>query len=121
MTVLKIDIDFKPPKYWMELWKRTRISMLKELGYDVKRIRIYETKRGLHIFIYLEQEIPDDEIINMLQFLCGDDATRVKINQWRIKRGFKDWNKLFSDVIYRKKARVVTCFYCGNKIPIPDK
>jgi len=120
MKLLKIDIDFHPPYEWLETWKLTREILLNGLGYRVAYIKTFKTKRGLHIYIKLSKNI-DDETVNMLQFLLGDDQTRVKINQWRIKRGIKRWNKLFHKVLYRRKPKTLECYYCGNIIPVPDK
>jgi len=119
MKLLKIDIDFKPPKEWLDLWITTRTSILMMLGHRVERITSFKTKRGMHIYIKLCKDV-DDETANMLQFLCGDDASRVKINMWRISRGIPFWNKLFERKIYSKKHKFITCYYCGNKIPIGD-
>lgn len=115
--LLKIDLDIHPQKEWLDLWLRTRIGMLESHGYAVEQWHIFRTYRGHHIYITLRRDV-DDETANMLQFLCGDDHTRVKINEWRIKRGIKYWNKLFHRVIYRRKTSVITCYYCGNKIPL---
>ena len=119
MRLLKIDIDFKPPKEWLDLWIATRISILMTLGHSIERITPFKTKRGMHVYIKLREDV-DDETANMLQFLCGDDASRVKINMWRISRGIPFWNKLFERKIYSKKHKFITCYYCGNKIPISD-
>jgi len=117
MSILKIDLDIHPPKEWLDDWIRTRKMICWSMLYQVEAIDVFETTRGLHVYIRVKQKLKDEEI-NWIQFLLGDDHTRVKINQWRIKRGMKHWNKLFHKVLYRKKAQVVECFYCGNKIPI---
>jgi len=119
MKTLKIDIDLQPPEKWLKLWIETRLKMLKDIGYTPFDYDIFKTTRGIHIYISLNKDLPD-ETINMLQFLCGDDPTRVKINQWRIKRKIPHWNKLFHEVKYRKKVKTITCYYCGNKIPIKE-
>jgi len=120
MKLLKIDLDFKPPREWIDLWLTTRFVMLSELGYKVERMSVFKTKRGVHIYIKLKEDV-DDETANLLQFLCGDDASRVKINMWRIQRGIPFWNKLFERKIYTKRHKYITCYYCGNKIPIDSK
>ena len=120
MKLLKIDIDFHPPKEWLNKWISTRIDILKGLGYCTEYYKIFPSKRGFHAYFKLYQDIADEEA-NRLQFLLGDDATRVKINQWRIKRRIKIWNKLFHKVLYRRKAKVLECYYCGNVIPVPDR
>ncbi|MBA7698390.1 hypothetical protein ES703_107067 [subsurface metagenome] len=95
--------------------------MLETCGHQVEYIKVFKSsKRGHHIYIKLCEDVSDIDA-NYLQFLCGDDMTRVKINLWRIKRGVKRWNKLFHKVLYRKKAKALTCYYCGNRIPVPDK
>lgn len=109
-TVLKIDVDFKLPKKWMDIWKTSRKGMLESLGFKVNDIVIHPSdKRGFHAWIHIETNgsilkmTPTDK--NRLQMLCGDDIGRVLINQARIKRGI-DWdkgNKLFSKVLYRSK------------------
>lgn len=116
MKLLKVDVDFHPPKEWLNEWINTRIRMLPPIEY----YKIFFGKRGFHVYFKLYKDVSGEDA-NRLQFLLGDDATRVKINQWRIKRGIKHWNKLFHKVLYRRKAKVLTCFYCGNKIPVPDK
>lgn len=116
MKLLKVDVDFHPPKEWLTEWIHIRIRMLPPIEY----YKIFETKRGFHVYFKLHDDVSGEEA-NRLQFLLGDDATRVKINQWRIKRGIKHWNKLFHKVLYRRKAKALTCYYCGNCIPVPDK
>jgi len=121
MRVLKIDYDYMPKdKKWLELWKKTRIMILESLGYKAERITITKTKRGFHAYIKINKNVRS-KTANMLQFLLGDDATRVKINEWRIERGVPYWNKLFSEVVWRKQTETITCWYCGNKIPIINK
>lgn len=116
-TVLKIDIDYKAPEVWLELWKATRKGMLSALGYHVIRIVKHETTKGQNYFIEIEKELTPEDT-NRLQFLLGDDHTRVKINAWRIERGIPHWNKIFDRKLWRKKAKTVTCWYCGNTIPL---
>lgn len=100
--ILKLDVDIKVPKKWIELWKKTRIAILESLGYKVEKIIIHpSSKRGFHGWIYIKEKTTDKET-NMLQWLLGDDTTRVFINMLRIKRGFIYWNKLFSRVRWRK-------------------
>jgi len=120
MTIIKVDIDLKLPIMWLQMWVSTRELMLDMLGHTVKRFDMHKTKKGLHVFIEVEEEM-DAKNINLLQFLLGDDHTRVKINSWRIDREVPCWNKLFSRKIYRKEAKTIDCYYCGNKIMIPKK
>ena len=117
MTILKIDIDFKAPKNWRLMWIWTRLELLEMLGYTPIDCFEFETERGLHYYIEIKEQI-SDETINMLQFLLGDDATRVKINQWRIKRGIKNWNKLFHQVLYRREDNIIECPRCNYKFRV---
>jgi len=116
-TVLKIDLDYKAPEEWLLYWEETRCSMLKNLGYTLKRVKKHITTKGQNYFIEIEEKL-SPQATNMLQFLLGDDHTRVKINQWRIERGIPHWNKIFDRKLWRKKAKTVTCYYCGNIIPL---
>ena len=104
MKVLKIDLDYKPDKMWRAIWKYTRCIILAELKHYVKEIFEHETARGYHYYIHLYKDV-SPETANALQFLCGDDHTRVKINQWRIERGVKHWNKMFHRVLWRRKRK----------------
>ena len=98
--ILHLDWDWKPPKKWIEAWKKTKTAMLESLGYKVTDIIMRESpsKKGYHIWIHLETAKPiPDEQLNMLQWLCLDDPVRVRINQLRIRRGLRRfWNKLFA-------------------------
>jgi len=112
-----VDLDLKPPKLWRDWWRETRLLMLGYLGYHVERFNEFETSRGYHYYVHLREDV-DAETANLLQFLLGDDHTRVKINQWRIERGIRHWNKLFYKTLWRKKRKVIRCYYCGNLIPV---
>ena len=116
-VVLKVDVDYKAPEIWLELWEATRKGMLTALGYPVIRITKHETTKGQNYFIEVEGELTPDDI-NRLQFLLGDDHTRVKINAWRIERGVEHWNKIFDRKLWRKGAKTIECWYCGNIIPL---
>ena len=101
---LKIDVDLKLPSKWLEMFIKSRKVMLEGLGFEVEEIVERETERGHHFWIKINSKKKlSDMDINMLQFLCSDDWGRVIINAYRIKRGVKKWNKLFSKVIWRKK------------------
>ena len=117
-NLLKLDIDFKPSLRWLIIWRRERVIMLEKMGYDVDHISIVpSSKRGIHVFIKLAKKITA-RTANMLQWLCGDDPSRVDINNWRIERGIENWNILFGKVIYRKDGGYIVCHYCQNKIPL---
>ena len=103
-NILKIDVDLRIDRWgWIDKYKKFVAAGLKSLGYGVEKIVVRESdsKKGLHIWIHLDREV-DDRTKNMLQFLCCDDRTRVRINYYRIEAGVKNWNKLFSKVLYRR-------------------
>lgn len=120
MSVLKVDIDVKLDESWFIRWIDTRKSMLDSLGFKVTMVFQHETTKGRNFFFHIKPECCDEEI-NMLQFLLGDDHTRVKINAWRIKRGIKHWNKIYDHKLWRKNQKFIECYYCGNKIPLITK
>lgn len=116
-TMLKVDLDYKAPEKWLLVWEISRRNMLKTFGYSIMRMVRHNTTKGQNYFIEIAEELAP-ETINMLQFLMGDDATRVKINSWRIERGYQDWNKIFDRKLWRKNQKTIECFYCGNIIPL---
>lgn len=116
-SILKIDVDYEAPAEWLSLWEKTRIIMLSDIGLTFIRMAKHETTKGQNYFIEIKESL-QPEAINCLQFLLGDDHTRVKINAWRIERGIKHWNKIFDRKLWRKKQKTITCYYCGNVIPL---
>lgn len=102
--VLKVDLDVHLPQSWMEEFISTRRAILQSLDFEVVDVVVRDTERGHHFWFHIisKKELEDMEI-NKLQFLLGDDVGRVLINAYRIKRGVKRWNKLFSRVLWRKR------------------
>ena len=120
--VFKTDLDIKVDRAFIDkVYVPTRVILLNALGFKVRSTKVVETKRGYHFYYYIEFPMKlTDEVINMTQLLLGDDVYRVKINQLRIKRGVKNWNKLFSRVVYIKKRKYIECPYCGGKFMIKN-
>jgi aspartate carbamoyltransferase regulatory subunit len=118
-VVLKLDVDWMPPREWIEEWRRARVLVLEQLyGLRVLAFYVAPSDRGFHAWIHVEGSLSDEDV-NRLQFVLGDDATRCKINQWKIEAGVRDWNRLFSKVIWRRRSRYYArCQYCGNVIPL---
>jgi predicted metal-dependent RNase len=122
MTVFKIDVDIRIPDSWMKKWKATRVAILKELGFKAKIRDIITTDsslRGFHAYISAKTSKLTPTECNMIQFLLGDDTSRVLINQRRIARKV-DWqtaNKLFTKVLWRKKEK----FNCKTMKKIWEK
>jgi len=99
--VLKIDIDFIPPKSWQREWESTRELILNSLGFKLLALikKKSSSGKGLHYYFHIEGRKISESYLNKLQFLLGDDIVRVAINQARIKMKVKHWNKLFDHVI----------------------
>ena len=86
-TFQKFELDF----YF------SRIYILKLYGYQIKDWSVEKSSKYLHLKITLDKKIDDPTKINILQWLCGDSAMRVMLNQKRIDAGIKHWNKLFQN------------------------
>ncbi|MEM1551598.1 MAG: hypothetical protein QXH03_02875 [Candidatus Bathyarchaeia archaeon] len=104
---LHLDWDYPWPKHWVKAWKEWKTKMLEDMGFKVQEIIMKPSpsrKGGTHIWIHITSphELSDDEI-NMLQWLCLDQDTRVWINIMRIERNLRRWwNKLFTRHIWKK-------------------
>jgi len=115
--VLKIDLDIHPPEEWMAAWERKNEMILGLYGLKPTKVNKKESPRGWHYWYLLHKYLTPEET-NKLQFLLGDDHTRVKINMWKIARSVPHWNKLFDRKLWRKDQETITCWFCGNKIPL---
>lgn len=104
--IFKIDLDTRIDKFgWLDDYKKMVADIMQRFGYSVNRIisRASPSGRGLHIWIHVKgPEIKDERIRNKLQMFCGDDNTRVWINQMRIEKGIPLWSKMFSKVIWKR-------------------
>jgi len=113
--VLKIDIDHRIDKWrWTRAYKKAVTNLLQGFGYKVEDIIIKPSSsgRGVHIWIKIDGKKLTEMRKVMFQFLCCDDQTRVAINRWRVKRGVKNWNKLFSKVLYKRIDTKEPCHSC---------
>ena len=99
-SVLKLDLDFKPPEEWFREWLRTRLIILRAEGLKATKTCIHPTERGYHIWIHLNKPIPYEEQIK-LQFLLGDDHQRAYFNQQRM--GFTRFRSLFNILFEHKR------------------
>jgi len=112
---LKIDLDDHLLNRWKKEWIQTRRFMLKSLGYKMEEVTIHTSPsgRGHHIWIqFSSNKNVSDACLNKLQWLCGDDAVRVQINIWRIQRKITYWNKMFSEVLWKRKESDTHCKRC---------
>ena len=111
-SVVKLDVDWKPPKKWREEWIETRKLILNHLGYKVVKVveEPSSSRRGSHYWLHLDKKVSDMTLVR-LSYLLGDDETRTRINFLRVKRGIKNWNKLFSKVVWRSEPNEI-CKKC---------
>jgi len=94
MVVLMIDLDTKEEEEKMRiLWALRMLSPYVAF----KEAKVYETRKGFHIYIYVDQELDPIETA-LIQQLLGSDRNRGVFNYIRIKRGFKKWQ-----VLYKRK------------------
>lgn len=94
MVVLKLDWDRKIVnvfKYFDRLWFVSR-----KLDLKIKEFRVFETRKGMHIYIDVRNRLSDPEIV-FIQLLAGSDWKREVINLKRIRNGvpMSEGNKLF--------------------------
>jgi len=104
-TCLKLDWDYPIPKAWVRRWKLYKTAMLEGMGYKVKRVTIKPSpskKGGKHVWIAITPSPENDMEKLFLEWLLGDQQTRVWINMLRIKRGVKKWDKLFTRHLWIK-------------------
>lgn len=94
MTTLKIDFDWDPPFRFMEDWRDLCRWVLREYHVEGFGVETSPSGRGLHIRIFLREDLDDMEVLR-LQFLLGDDRTRCRLNYLRLMKGIDHWNKLF--------------------------
>lgn len=82
-----------------QIWEHSRTQIL---HYNIIHKPIFKYRKSssgfTHVYIMLDREV-NCKLANILQFLCGDHAYRVMLNQRRINVNIKNWNKFF----YRKK------------------
>lgn len=99
---LKIDLDWKPPKDWLDKYLEYVGLVLSFIDLKPKSISCKDSPggKGWHVTVELEEAISDMQALR-IQFLLGDDRTRCRLNYARIKAGVKGWNKLWSYKIKR--------------------
>lgn len=94
MSMLMIDLDTKEEEEQKRiLWA---LSMLSE-WIPFKEAKVFETKKGFHVYIDVEKEMEPLEIM-VLQQILGSDRNREMFNYIRYLQGFKRWQ-----VLYKKK------------------
>lgn len=95
VSMLKIDKDCFVDRDWIKDYIETVITTCKRYGIRVSSIKMCNSKRkGLHFYISIDPAI-EANLANRLQWLLGDDCSRVDFNRARIESGLREWNKLF--------------------------
>lgn len=96
-TEIKLDYDFKGKKQLKQVFIDNQYIFYK-LKLKLIDLKLYETKKGYHIYITIKNNIPDLDII-ILQLLMQSDFQRELFNYQRVKSGLfkKKWNVLFSE------------------------
>jgi len=102
-VIFKTDFDIKLPEKWLKDLIKAKEAVLEAFHYQPLEIICRDTERGYHFWHKCLGKPIDPMEMNKMQLLLFDDWGRVIINAYRIKRGVKKWNKLFSKVIWRKK------------------
>ena len=96
-TILKLDLDMDVKtfnKFEIDFYL-TRVDMLESLGYNLVNWSATKSTKYIHLKITITPKVDNPTKINILQWVCGDSAMRVMLNQRRIDAGVKKWNKLF--------------------------
>ena len=103
--LLKIDMDWIPPKELLERYENFIYDTLKMIGDYIIDGGIHKyispSHNGIHFIIKLTEELTDEEKLR-LQFLLGDDRKRCRMNWQSIQLGMSDWNKLYISNRYKK-------------------
>ena len=90
--LLKIDLDITVDDSWLQLYRRFAVLILAFFGLKATVIRIAPSRKGYHVWIYLDNFVPAD-FANMLQWFLLDDHARVDFDRARIEAEFAEWNK----------------------------
>jgi hypothetical protein len=111
ITVLKIDKDCHVDKLLEQEYVRQSIEILSKHHVRAFWIRATRTGKGSHYYIHIIPSV-DASTANRLQYLLGDDAKRVSLNQARINSGLEDWNLLFE--VVGSRLRTLYCEHSGR-------
>jgi len=108
---LKLDFDFKPrsaKRFAKEI--ANKLNFLKTFfGIRVIDVKVYETNKGLHVYIslYSNVELTDEDVV-VLQLALGSDYKREIFNWLRVRSRdkFKHWNVLFK--VKYKNGKIIS-------------
>jgi hypothetical protein len=104
VALLKIDKDCHVDVALEKEYVRQSIETLSKHNLRVEWIKATRTWNGTHYYIQIDPPV-EAHTANRLQYLLGDDAKRVSLNEARINTGLSEWNKLFEAV--GRKLRTV--------------
>ncbi len=97
VNVIKIDYDDKSIVKYIDTWKRSYIQLLRIWNVDeicIKQTKVYQTKKGLHIYIYLQTNYHYNEIL-LLECLLGSDINKQLYS-------YIEW----SDILFKRKNSI---------------
>jgi hypothetical protein len=95
--VLKIDKDCIVSEDWQGNYVRVVRMVCSLFDVTVTQIRSCPSRmKGMHYYIHIKPPV-DGGFANELQWLLGDDCSRVDFNRARIESGLREWNKLFEE------------------------
>lgn len=89
-TLLKVDLDFKEyvpywvlPYYMMSrIVKAQKYLCVLDNFFEIKSIEVYRTRNGLHLYIYIDGDLPDWAILCLQSPI--DDEFRMVFNVARL-------------------------------------
>ena len=108
---LKLDFDIKPRsarKFGKEIADKLKF-LTSFFGIKVIDVKVYETNKGLHLYISIYSSVElDDRDIVVLQLALGSDYKRELFNWLRVRseQNFKHWNVLFK--VKYKNGKIIS-------------
>ena len=98
-SVIKIDLDGKNSlgTFISRMW------MIKYLGLYIDNIKVYDTRKGYHVYLHLAQTLENWEIL-LIESILGDDPVRVMCSYVKLRQGVEGIEKI--DVLFMEKYRV---------------
>lgn len=91
---LKIDKDCHVDPELEREYIQDVVAILSKRHIRTMTVKVTRTWHGAHYYIEIDPSV-DAHSANCLQYLLGDDAKRVSLNEARINAGLTEWNKLF--------------------------
>ena len=105
MTLLKLDIDKKFNKKTLKEFITGLKSLMYISDFRYKKIEVYETIKGYHIYIDLDNFLSDLEICFYQLYLLSD-RNRELYNLRRVLNNDKNFNVLFDKKYIVKDGKV---------------